>query len=142
MSSYSESNASKLSSIKTEILIAWIFAILVVVSSVIGFLVSFLYLFVVLGLLAPSFGGVFVGLGLLYSIIFLILMVPSILVLRGTGRMRSAANRGDIKRLKELNSIGWAVIALIFTGVITGVLLLVAHGPIQELQTFSLKKEE
>ena len=135
MSSYSESNASKLSSIKTEILIAWIFTILVVVSSVIGFLVSFLYFFVVLGLLAPHFGGIFIGLGLLYSVIFLILMVPSILVLRRTGRMRSAANKGDVKRLKELNSIGWAVIALIFTGVITGVLLLIAHGPIQELQT-------
>jgi len=134
------SDEAKLSSIKTEILVAWIFSILVVVGWAIGFLFYFVYYFIILGLLFPptSFygaplAGIFIGIGLVYGIIFLVLMIPSILVLRRTGRMRGAVNRGDIKMLKQLNSVGWAIIALIFAGVIPGIMLLIANGPINEL---------
>jgi putative membrane protein len=136
----STADAAKLGSVKTEILVAWIFSILVVVGWVIGFLFYFLYFFIILGLLAPptsfygaSLAGFYIGIGLVYGIIFLVLMIPSILVLRRTGRMRSAANRGDIGMLKQLNSVGWAVVALIFAGVIPGIMLLIANGPINEL---------
>jgi hypothetical protein len=47
--------------------------------------------------------------------------------------MRGAAERGDIPRLKALNSTGWAIIGLFFTGIITGVMLLLANGPINDL---------
>jgi hypothetical protein len=76
---------------------------------------------------------IFAIIGLVYGIFFLILMIPSFLVLQRTGRMRSAADRGDIGTLKSLNSVGWAVVGLIFAGVIPGVMLLIANGPINEL---------
>ncbi|MEM4091400.1 MAG: SHOCT domain-containing protein [Thermoplasmatales archaeon] len=127
-----------MSSINTELLVAYIFAILVVVAWIIAFLVFFVYYFVVLGLLAglgSYFAGFYIGMGLTYAIVFLILMIPSILVMRRIGRMRRAAKNKDVSRLKELNSIGWAIVALIFTGIIPGVLLLIAHEPIDALST-------
>ncbi|MEM3265284.1 MAG: SHOCT domain-containing protein [Nitrososphaeria archaeon] len=126
----------KMSSINTELLVAYIFAILVVVAWIIGFLVFFIYYFVVLGLLGglgPYLAGWYIGIGLTYGVVLLILMIPSILVMRRIGRMRKAAKNNDVSRLKELNSIGWAIVALIFTGIIPGVMLLIAHGPIDEL---------
>jgi hypothetical protein len=127
-----DTDASKLSSIKTELLVAWIFSILVVIGWVIAFLFYFVYVFIFIGLLGV-FAGVFAIFGLVYGIFFLILMIPSFLVLQRTGRMKNAADRGDIGTLKSLNSVGWAVIGLIFTGVIPGVMLLIANGPINEL---------
>jgi hypothetical protein len=47
--------------------------------------------------------------------------------------MRSAANNGDIAALKSYNSLGWAIVALIFTNIVSGVLLLIAHGDIDNL---------
>jgi len=126
---------NQLGSIKTEILVAWIFALLVVIGWVIGLLWG-IYILVILGILGgPYLGPYFVGTGLLYTIIFLILMIPSILVMNRTNIMRKAANQGNIAMLKELNSIGWAIVALIFAGIIPGVMLLIAHGPIEELGT-------
>jgi hypothetical protein len=55
--------------------------------------------------------------------------------------MRIAANKGDIKTLKELNSIGWAIVALIFSGIIPGIMLLVAAGPITSLEEGGLSDE-
>ncbi|MEM4115980.1 MAG: SHOCT domain-containing protein [Saccharolobus sp.] len=136
MSDYA--NNKNMSSINTELLVAYIFAILVVVAWIIAFLVFFVYYFVVLGLLAglgSYFAGFYIGMGLTYAIVFLILMIPSILVMRRIGRMRRAAKNKDVSRLKELNSIGWAIVALIFTGIIPGVLLLIAHEPIAALST-------
>ncbi|MGC8982096.1 MAG: SHOCT domain-containing protein, partial [Minisyncoccia bacterium] len=48
---------------------------------------------------------------------------------------RLAANKGDIQKLKELNSIGWAIVALIFTGIIPGIMLLIAHSAIEQLNS-------
>jgi len=128
-------SGSQLGSIKTEILVAWIFALLVVIGWIIGLLVG-VYYFIFLGILGGSYlGPYFVGIGITYTIVFLILMIPSILVMNRTNRMRKAANKGEITRLKELNSIGWAIVALIFSGIIPGVMLLIVHGPIEELGT-------
>lgn len=130
------SSDKKFGSIRTEVLVAYIFAILVVVGWIIGFLVGLLYYVVVLGIFGVSYlTGYFVGIGLIYSVVFLILMIPSILVMRRTGRMYRAVKKGDVNLLKGLNSIGWAIVALIFTGVIPGVMLIIAHGPIEELGT-------
>lgn len=135
------SSKSELGSIKTEILVAFIFAVLVVVGWVIGLLFGIYYL-IVLGILGGSYlGPFFLGLGLTYTVVFLILMIPSILVMSRTNKMRKAANNGDIATLKKLNSIGWAIVALIFTGIISGVMLLLAHGPIAEFQEGGLSED-
>ena len=111
------------------------FGLLAVIGWVIGLLWG-IYILVILGILGgPYSAPYFLGTGLVYTIIFLILMIPSILVMNRTNKMRKAANQGDIAMLKELNSIGWAIVALIFAGIIPGVMLLIAHGPIEELGT-------
>jgi len=129
---------NQLGSIKTKILVAWIFALLVVIGWIIGLLAGIYYL-VFLGILVNPYlgylGSIYIGIGITYIIVFLILMIPSILVMNRTNMMRKAANKGNIAMLKELNSIGWAIVALIFAGIIPGVMLLIAHGPIEELGT-------
>lgn len=134
----SDPDAARLSSAKTEILIAFIFSII--------FILVWLWYFIdyvfLLGILSAStcvYGycvsnpleGTFIA----YGIVFLILMIPSVLVLLRTNRMRSAADSNDKATLKALNSMGWAIVALIFAGVIPGIMLLVANGPISELGT-------
>ena len=131
--------SDKLSSVKTELLVGWIFSIVFVVIWALAFVFYFVYGFIVLGLLgvyAPYGGyvaGYLVAIYLIPGIVFLILMIPSILVMRRSGRMYGAAKRGDIAVLKGLDSIGFAIVALIFSGVIPGIMLLIAHGPINEL---------
>lgn len=110
----SDANASKLSSIKTYLLIAFVFNLL----AVIGFLVGFLVLVIVI-----------------VGVAFLVPLVISFLTLRRINRMRHAAEKGDISQLKGLNSVGWAIITLLFSGVIPGILLLIANGPINELSS-------
>ena len=55
------------------------------------------------------------------------------MVISRTWKMYSAVQNGDIATLKSLNSLGWAIVALIFSGIIPGVLLLIAHGRIEDL---------
>jgi hypothetical protein len=144
LSELDPTTASKLSGIKTEILVAWIFALLVLIAWVGLFIFYFVFIFLILGLTwsCPMYYGYcyatnpyLTGFGLFMGIVLLVLMMPSILVFRRTNRMRGAANSGDIPLLKQLNSVGMAIVALIFTGVIPGIMLLVAHGPIEELGT-------
>jgi nitrogen fixation/metabolism regulation signal transduction histidine kinase len=63
----------------------------------------------------------------------LVFLIINVLVVRRTWRMYSAANNGDIAALKSLNSLGWAIVALIFSGIIPGIMLLIAHGRINDL---------
>lgn len=105
-------NAGKLSSIKTYLLIALIFNIF----AVIGFAIATVALLIII-----------------VGIIFVVPLVLSIVVLTRINTMRSAAESGDISKLKETNSVGWAIIALLFAGVITGIMLLVANGTINDL---------
>jgi putative membrane protein len=109
----SDPNASKLSSVKTYLLIAFIFSIL----AVIGFAIAtFIFLFIF-----------FIGL------IFLVPLILSVLVLNHINQMRSAADSGDVPRLKSLNSVGWGIVALLFSGIVTGIMLLIANGSINDL---------
>jgi hypothetical protein len=128
-----------LKSVKTEILIAWIFAILVFIGWVIALIYSVVILLIVDGIIALY--SPLVAIGIVYSIVFLILMIPSILVMLRVGRMYKAAKKEDVDSLKSLNSIGWAIVALIFSGIIPGVMLLVAHGPIEELSSSATSNE-
>jgi putative membrane protein len=105
-------NAAKLSSVKTYLLVALIFEVI----AVLVFLVSTLTLLIVV-----------------IGIIFVIPLILSILVLMRIRRMRRAAEAGDIATLKQYNSVGWAILALIFAGIIPGIMLLVANGAINDL---------
>jgi putative membrane protein len=109
-------NAAKLSSIRTYLLVAFIFNVL----SVIGFLIATLVLiFFIVG------------------VIFIVPLILSIVILRRIMAMRGAAERGDVAKLKSLNSLGWAVIALLLAGIIPGIMLIVANGSINELNASS-----
>jgi hypothetical protein len=48
-------------------------------------------------------------------------------------RLRKAAERADLVTLKRYNSLGWAIFALLFTGIIAGIMLLLVNGPIKEI---------
>jgi putative membrane protein len=119
-------DASKLSTIKTYILIAFIFAII------------FMIVWILLALSTISTFLLFasVGLGgfvLVPAIIYLVLFVFSILVFLRIWKMYKAVNAGDIATLKATSNMLWAILALIFAGVIPGIMLIISDGPIKEL---------
>jgi hypothetical protein len=107
----SDPNTSKLSSIKTYLLVALIFNVVFIL---------------VWGL---------VSIFLFFLVIPILLLIVSIVVLSRTLQMRGAAESGDIAKLKALNSLGWAIVALLFSGLINGIMLLLAHGTIEGLQS-------
>jgi putative membrane protein len=124
---------SRLSSIKTYMLIAWIFSIL----SLIGFvLAGIYYIFIFATFSALTFGygvGFFSGIFLIYTVIFLVMAVLSFMVFMRVSKMRKAADAGDIATLKATSNMMWAIIALIFAGVIPGIMLIISDGPIKQL---------
>jgi hypothetical protein len=63
----------------------------------------------------------------------LVFLIINVLVIRRTSNMYLAAKNGDIAALKSLNSLGWAIVALIFSGIISGIMLLIVHGRINDL---------
>jgi mannose/fructose/N-acetylgalactosamine-specific phosphotransferase system component IIC len=65
--------------------------------------------------------------------LLLVFLIIDVLVIRRISNMYLAAKNGDIAALKSLNSLGWAIVALIFTYIIPGVLLLIAYGMINDL---------
>jgi len=120
-----------LGSISTMVLVALIFAIIaailqIVVLGLVGFASAVMSK---QGIVSPVASAELGVIGFL-SVIFLII---DVLVISRTWKMYSAVKNGDIATLKSLNSIGWAIVALIFSGVIPGVLLLIAHGRIEDL---------
>jgi len=120
-----------LGSISTMVLVALIFAIIaailwIVVLGLVGFASAVISK---QGIVSPVASAELGVIGFL-SVIFLII---DVLVISRTWKMYSAVKNGDIATLKSLNSIGWAIVALIFSGVIPGVLLLIAHGRIEDL---------
>ncbi len=127
----------KIKDIKTYILIAWIFGILALVGF--GFWAAYVIIIDIIwhALLGPLVGGFFAAamlVAIIPSLIFsLMFAVPTALVFVRLNRMKRAADKGDVDELKELNSMGWAIVALILGGFVTGIMLLIAHGPIEEL---------
>jgi len=117
---------TNLSTIKTYMLIAFIFSIIFVIvwiGAALWTLAAFAFLSVV-GL------GIFV---LLPAIVYLVLFAFSIIVFLRIYKMYKAANAGDIATLKATSNMLWAIIALIFAGVIPGIMLIISDGPIKQL---------
>jgi putative membrane protein len=102
-----------LSTIKTYILIAFIFNIIALIAWIVA-AVAFLFT-------------------IIFAIPFLVLFVIAILVFLRVYRMYNAVNSGDIATLKANSDMLWAVIALIFAGVIPGIMLIIADAPIKQL---------
>jgi len=121
---------SKLNTIKTYMLIAFIFNIIFLIAWIaealwnIWIYVNFAAFFV--------FGG-FAGIFLVYTVVFFVLFALALIVFFRVRKMYTAANSGDVATLKSLNNMLWAIIALIFAGVIPGIMLLISFGPINEL---------
>jgi hypothetical protein len=69
----------------------------------------------------------------LAGFLLVVLLVIDVLVISRAWKMYSAANKGDVAALKSYNSLGWAIVALIFSGVVAGVQLLIAHERIENL---------
>ena len=126
-------STDRLASIKTYILIAWIFSI---ISMIVFVLAAVSYIFTFATFSALTFGydiGFFSGIFLVYAVVFLVFAVLSFMVFMRISKMRKAANAGDIATLKATSNMMWAIIALIFGGVLPGIMLIIADGPIKQL---------
>jgi hypothetical protein len=116
----------RLATIRTYILIAFIFSILFMVVWIAGAL----WTIAVFASAAVYGAGVFF---VLPAIFYLIWFAFSVIVFLRIWKMYKAVNAGDIATLKATNNLVWAVLALIFAGVIPGIMLIIADGPIRQL---------
>lgn len=136
--------SNRLQSISTELMIAFVFSIIAVAGSSIWTMTALIAAITVgtvgaglAGIAGPIPGAqgaagtmlIAILLGLLFPVGAL---VVSLLVMLRVNRMRNAASRGDARLLKELNSMGWAIIGLL-AGIVPGVLMLVANSEINAL---------
>jgi putative membrane protein len=122
---------TKLASIKTYLTIAFIFNILAVIGFAIGGLLQ-VVTWATLSSLIYYGPGYAAGL-IIYGIVLLVFAVIGILVFLRTWKMYTAVNKADVATLKQYNNMMWAIIALIFAGVIPGIMLIISVGPINEL---------
>jgi len=117
---------TKLSSIKTYMLIAFIFSLL------------FMIVWIAAALWTIAAFAIFAVVGLAFivilpAILYFVLFAVSLIVFLRIWKMYKAANAGDIATLKATSNILWAIIALIFAGVIPGIMLIISDGPIKQL---------
>ncbi len=77
------------------------------------------------------------GSSVIIGIAYLALAIVTLFVLLRINRMRIAANINDIEGLKALDSNVWAIIALIFSGVIPGIILLIVSPEIKQISATS-----
>jgi hypothetical protein len=134
----------KFSSLKTDLKIGWIFsAVFVVIWAI--FFAEYIFKDVVASGLISAINGsslsnnYFSG-HIVAGIFFLIWIIPTIVIMRRMGSMYRAASNGNIAQLKEANSQSWAIIALIFAGVIPGIMLLITYDPINSLSAETAAK--
>jgi putative membrane protein len=124
-------DANKLGSIKTYMLIAFIFSIIFVIVWLIAALWE-IFLFATFSS-AFYFVGFFAGIFIVEGVVFLVLFVVALMCFMRIRKMYNAVNSGDIATLKATSNMLWAIITLIFGGVIPGIMLLIADGPIKQL---------
>ena len=120
------SSSTSLSTIRTYMLIAFIFSLLFMI----------VWIAAALWTIAAFATLSFFGLGffvLMPAIVYFVLFAVSIIVFLRIYKMYKAANAGDIATLKATSNILWAIIALIFAGVIPGIMLIISDGPIKQL---------
>ena len=116
----------KLATLRTYILIAFIFSIIFVIVWIAGFLLTISAFVFAAAVGATAFV-------VLPAIFYLVWFALGIIVFLRIWKMYKAVNAGDIATLKATSNIMWAIIALIFAGVIPGIMLILADGPIKQL---------
>ena len=124
-------DASKLGTVKTYMLIAFIFSIIFVIVWVLV-AVWDIFLFATFSS-AFYYVGFFAGIFIVEGVIFLVLFAISLMCFFRIWKMYKAVNAGDIATLKATSNMMWAIITLIFGGVISGIMLIIADGPIKQL---------
>jgi len=128
-------DSTKLASIKTYILIAYIFNIIAMIIFLLGGIWEIYAGATISSYLGPY--GYYAGWGtgpIIVGIVLLVMGAFSLFIFfTRVRKMYTAVNTGDVATLKALNNMMWAILALIFAAGITGIMLLVAFGPINEL---------
>ncbi len=122
---------NKFATIKSYIMIAFIFTIIALVAFAIS-AVWQIYTYATWSAYLTYYGVVGTG-ALVTGIVMLVFLVMTVLVFLRVRRMFTAANQGDVNTLKMYNNMMWAILALIFAGVLPGIMLLISFGPINEL---------
>jgi putative membrane protein len=126
---------SKLASIKTYMLIAFIFNIIAMIGFILGAL-SEIWAYATWAGYYDIFGAYYTGFAtgfLITGIILLVFAIFAIIVFMRIRKMYNAVNAGDIATLKQYNNMMWAILALIFAGVLPGIMLIISFGTINEL---------
>lgn len=127
---------SKLASLKTYMLIAFIFNIIAMISFLLGGLWE-IYVGATISSYLGPYGTYLAGWGagpIIVGIIFVVFGVFSLFIFfTRVRKMYTAVNTGDVATLKALNNMMWAILALIFAGVLPGIMLIISFGPINEL---------
>ena len=116
----------RLSTIRTYILIAFIFSLLFMIV----WIAAALWTIAAFATLAIFGLAIFV---LVPAIVYLVLFAVSVMVFMRIWKMYKAVNANDIATLKATSNIMWAILALIFAGVIPGIMLIISDGPIKQL---------
>ncbi len=124
-------SGTNIGTVRTYILIAWIFSIIAMIGFALG-AISYLITFATFSA-AFYYVGFFAGIFIVYAVVFLVFAVFSFLVFMRVWKMWKAVNANDIATLKATSNMMWAIIALIFAGVIPGIMLIIADGPIKQL---------
>ncbi len=129
-------DSSKLASLKTYMLIAFIFNILAIIGFVI-YGIWDIYAGATVSSYLGGYWGYAAGWGTTTIIVGVVMLViggiAAWIFLTRVNPMYKAANTGNVATLKALNNMMWAILALIFAGVLPGIMLLISFGPINEL---------
>jgi len=113
---------------KTLILIAFISSIIVMVLFFFSFVsdiisaISISALYAVSGIPVPYTVGLFYAYGFIYILMFLVIVIVFIRVKRVYDLLRNH----DTLQALQMNTVAWAVIVIIFSGLITGIMMLPA----------------
>lgn len=123
-------DSSKLASIKTYMLIAFIFNIIAIIGFALGGIMQIVSWATWAGY---DYFGVLTGM-IVWGIIYLVFAgLAAWIFLMRVNPMYKAVNTGNVATLKALNNQMWAILALIFAGVLPGIMLLISFAPINEL---------
>lgn len=69
----------------------------------------------------------------IFVLLWILLSLPSLVVFLRVGTMRRLLKYGDYVELVEANSYGWAIAALLFSGVIPGIFLLLVNSNLSDV---------
>jgi putative membrane protein len=124
---------TSLGTIKTYITLAFIFNIIFVIVWALWGIYD-LILFATAASVFSYFGAGYVaGVFLIPGIVLLVFLAIGLIVFLRVWKMYKAVNVGDIATLKATSNMIWAILALIFAGVIPGIMLIISDGPIKQL---------